>query len=72
MNMAIATQIATADFGEENMRLLANRAISFMGITSIPDLASPRPHANAKRGYEINNNGKEDILNFDQIMAFLA
>ena len=69
--MAIATQIATWDFGEEKIKLLADRGISFLGITSIPDPTSPRPYANARRGYEINNNGKEEILNFDEVMAFL-
>lgn len=55
------------DFGKLTIAALAKRGIRLVGLTSIPDMSSPMPFANAERGYLVDDNGTGRVWSFQQV-----
>ena len=57
------------DFSKKTIKALAQKGMTLIGLTVIPDPRSDMPFANGSRGYCFDDNGCHRILSFSQVMA---
>jgi len=56
------------DFSKKTLRALAQKGISLVGLTVIPNMSSDMPYATGDRGYCLNDNGCHRIRTFREVM----
>lgn len=60
------------DFSKKTIKALANKGITLIGPTVIPDNTSAMPYANGERGYCLNDNGCHRIRSFREVLELGA